>query len=524
MQMRPIADYPDFLRDESRRTGRADSIAFPEREEDVLDTLRAASRTGRPLTVQGARTGITGGAVPDGGDVISLTRMGRVTALRTAGADAFVATVQPGVVLTSLRTALDAGRFDAAGWSAESLKAAEALCAAGPFFFAPDPTETSASIGGMAACNASGARSFRYGPTRAHVEALRVALPDGSVLALRRGRERAQGRRFALRTTAGRVVEGALPSYRMPDVKNAAGYFAADNMDMIDLFIGAEGTLGIITEAELRLIRHPPVIWAVTGFLPGNAQAMRFVRAMRGEGPGGLPGGVRPAAIEFFDGRALALLRTRRAAGGPFAELPEIAAGAGAAVYVEFHAASEDEAAGAVEALAEALAACGGSEDATWTATTDRELERLHAFRHALPEAVNLLIDERRRREPGLTKLGTDMAVPDAGLEEAMAMYEAALAEEGLDSVMFGHIGSNHVHVNILPRDMGDYARGKALYERWARKVCAMGGTISAEHGVGKLKTALLAAMYGEPGIAEMRAVRRLFDPGSILNRGNLFA
>jgi D-lactate dehydrogenase (cytochrome) len=115
------------------------------------------------------------------------------------------------------------------------------------------------------------------------------------------------------------------------------------------------------------------------------------------------------------------------------------------------------------------------------------------------------------------------MAVPDQALDCVLAMYREGLEAEGLESVMFGHIGNNHLHVNILPRTLQEYNEGKDLYLEWARQVVALGGTVSAEHGIGKFKVALLREMFGETGIHEMREVKRVFDPGGKLNRGNLF-
>ena len=128
-----------------------------------------------------------------------------------------------------------------------------------------------------------------------------------------------------------------------------------------------------------------------------------------------------------------------------------------------------------------------------------------------------------RRSAPGLTKLGTDLAVPDESLAPVLSMYHADLGAAGLEHVIFGHIGNNHLHVNILPRDMADYERGKSIYAEWARRAVEMGGSVSAEHGIGKLKTVFLASQYGAQGIAEMAAVRRAFDPDGLLNPGNLF-
>ena len=510
-------EYPDYLRDESRRRGRADGLCFARTEEELRQVL-AECQPLRPLTTQGARTGVAGGAVPEGGYVVNFSRMNRMTALRyEPGLDEFFLTVQPGVVLSQLRAALSTGEFDAAGWSPESLAALERYRRKPSYFFAPDPTELSASLGGMVACNASGACSFRYGATRNYVEALEVMLPDGDLLTLRRDVEKAQGRRFSVKTRAGRLIAGVLPDTIMPLVKNAAGYFVQDNMDLVDLFIGSEGTLGIFTAIELRLIPAPRCRWGVVVFLPSPGSVVEFVQGLRGQ-----PEAIKPVAIEYFDPRSLELIRIQKQENGVFADIPDIPQGSGHAVYIEYHG-DEVLLGRAMESLPEAIAAAGGREDNVWMADSERELERLKAFRHAVPEAVNRVIDERRKSEPALTKLGTDMAVPDDQLGAVIDLYRAGLHKAGLDYVMFGHIGNNHLHVNILPRSLEEYNQGKALYLDWARRIIVMGGTISAEHGVGKLKVALLREMMGEGAIRQMRELKRLFDPGGILNRGNLF-
>ena len=155
-------------------------------------------------------------------------------------------------------------------------------------------------------------------------------------------------------------------------------------------------------------------------------------------------------------------------------------------------------------------------------ATEPREHERLRLFRHAVPEAVNLRIARIQRDCPDITKLGTDMAVPDEHLDGMLALYRKRLEAEGLEYVIFGHIADNHLHVNILPHTEDEYARGKEIYKGFAQEAVARGGTVSAEHGIGKLKTFLLPLLYGEEGVEEMRRVKRLFDPGGRLNPGTL--
>lgn len=512
-------EYADYLSDESRRTGCADAIMFAECEADIVDVLRQAAEEGTPVTVQSGLTGITGGATPDGGLILNVSRMSRVLGMRhDPAADRYFVRVQPGFTLKALHEALvHGGDFDTAGWNSDSLDTLARYRQGRPHVFPPDLTEAGACMAGVVANNGSGARTFRYGPARPHVSALRVVLPEGEVLALWRGEHFAQGREFRFESEAGRLYSGRLPDYHLPAVKNAAGLYAADDMDLIDLFIGSEGVLGVFAELELALTPLPAVAWGMTAFLPSEEAALTLVERVRDDRQG------QVAAIEFFSAEALDLLRGQRTGNLAFAALPELKPHWHTAVYVELHGDTEAAVEQAMTGLCEILADSGGDAGDTWLATSAREIETFKGVRHALPEAVNLLIGERKRQYPELTKLGTDLAVPDACLRTVMRMYHDDLCAAGLEYVIFGHIGNNHLHVNILPRTPEEYQQGKSLYLEWAHRVVAMGGTVSAEHGIGKLKTAMLEIMYGPDGIGQMRAVKRVFDPQMLLNRGTLF-
>jgi len=294
-------------------------------------------------------------------------------------------------------------------------------------------------------------------------------------------------------------------------------------MELIDLAIGAEGTLGVITELELLLVPRPREIVGLMAFLPNEKAVVRYVSRLRNEAQEGgkheAGGGPLPAAIEYFDSHALQLLNTQRETNPAFAELPAVPTVHAAAVYVELHGTEAEE---RVLELGELLEECGGDPEATWLADSPPELARLRDFRHALPEAVNLIIDRRRQRIPELTKLGTDMAVPDQALGRILERYARDLAASRLEHVMFGHIGANHIHVNILPHTLEDYREGRRLYLQWAEEVVRLGGSVSAEHGIGKLKTELLRLMYGDEAVREMARLIERFNPGRRLNRGNM--
>ncbi len=509
-------EFEEYRRDESRSSGEAETISFPTSEQEVRDVLRELHAAGTPVTVQGARTGLAAGAVPHGGHVLNVSRMNRYLGMRQDADGVFYLAMEPGVVLSELRKHLSAKNIAHAGWDEESLAALEAFETAPEQFFPTDPTEASACMGGIVACNASGARSYKYGPARPHVTGLRVALADGNLLSLRRGEVHAQGRTLRLVTEAGRELVLDLPTYRMPKTKNASGYYVDDDMDAIDLFIGACGTLGVITQIEVALMPAPAVVWGVSCFFSAEGAALDFTEKVR-------PVLGCAAAIEFFDAGALDILRRQREASTAFSALPELAKDAAVCVYVELDCESEGEATAELYRLGEVLETTGGREDATWVARTEIDRESLIFFRHAVPESVNMLIDERRRTDPTITKLGSDMSVPDEHLHDVFALYRRTLAEAGLESAAWGHIGNNHIHVNVLPRDAADHKVGRELFAGWAAEVTAMGGAVSAEHGVGKIKAGFLKTMYGAEHIAESARLKVELDPKGQLGRGNLF-
>ncbi len=509
-----------FLSDESRRAGTAQAVCFPETEADIIDILRSDAKA--PVTVQGGRTGVTAGAVPDGGRVINLSAMNRILrlpetdyaehAVDSSSADsaklashddtALTAFVQPGVLLCHLQEKL----------------------APLHLFFPPDPTETTASIGGMVSCNSSGARTYRYGATRHHIRSLRMVLSDGDTLTLRRGECVAKSGRFSIVTDSGRRIEGQLPDIRMPQVsKHTAGYFIRPDMDLIDLFIRSEGTLGIVTEIECALLPESKELWGAIAFFEDEAFALRYVHLLRGESADstGEAFAVEPMAIEFFGTDTLNMLRGAQKARQILTDMSEIPAGC--AVYTEFTAESREVLEPLCKSIGRMIQLAGGDPGCSWFAFRGPDMNRLKAFRHAAPVCVNEQISQIRKTHPQITKLGTDMSVPDACLDEVFAMYRGDLTRGGFMTSVFGHIGNNHLHCNIIPRDEDEYLRGKALYTDWAEEVVRLGGSVSAEHGIGKLKPWLLQKLYSPEELGAMRELKRLFDPQMRLNPGNLF-
>ena len=449
----------EYLRDESRSTGTADFAVFALSAEEAADALRFAREKDLSVTIQGGRTGLAGAAVPNGGLILNLSRMNRLTGMfRKDGK--YILCAEPGVVLLELRKQISTRKIDTSGWSEASKEVFLQFSSDKEQFFPTDPTETSATVGGMAACNASGARSFHYGAMRRHVEGLRMILADGRFVTIHRGEVFADGLKASLPCEDGSLVECTLPSYKMPAVKNASGYYACPGMDLVDLLIGSDGTLGVIVELYLILDPLPEAIWGSANLFEKEKDALLFVDRVRQVSD--------VASIEYFDAGALAILREQKKAGSAFSALQDIPEWTESIVYTELHCDSEEKALEDLLRIGELLNQTGGSEKNTWVARNQSDLDGLMFFRHAVPESVNMYIDRLRKKDPSLTKLGSDMSVPNDRLFDVVAMYRRDIAKTGIRSATWGHIGDNHLHVNFLPENQEEAARVKELFRKWA--------------------------------------------------------
>lgn len=518
IDIRKISDgYEEYLRDESRSIGYAETISFPQSHDEVIHLVNKLGENNTPITIQGSRTGLAAGSVPFGGHVMNLSKMDKILSMRRDSYGYFYVTVQPGLVLSQLKDNIRNKKFNINDWDGDSIEIYRKFIQSEEVFFSPDPTETSASIGGMVACNASGARSYLYGPTRKYVEGLKIVLANGDSITLKRNQIYSKKRILELTTDNGNLLRIQLPSYSMPKTKNASGYYIEDNMDAIDLFIGSDGTLGIITEIEIKLMKLPNTIWGVTCFLEKNDTIFQFVDDVRRR--------LRKiSSVEYFDGNALNILKDQKNNSPAFKRLPVISDKAKSAIYLEIHAESEEEAMKELSIIEKIVNDSNESALNTWVARNDFDKDKLYFFRHAIPESVNMLIDQRKKAYPSITKLGTDMSVPNDKLNVVMEMYADMLSKHNLQSAIWGHIGDNHLHVNILPNNDEEYKLGKEIYKEWAKSVTILGGAVSAEHGIGKLKSEMLMIMYGDEYISEMRALKLQLDRQVIFGIDNLFS
>ena len=508
----------DYIVDESKIAGgSAEWLFFPHKEADVITIINKMQEAQLPITISGGRTGIVGSAVPFGGAVISTDKMKEVLGL---GFDEhtgkYYVRIQPGITLKELDDVIRYKEFtidhniDSNNNIVQKFKQDQ-----DNYIFPVDPTEMTAAVGGSIAANASGARSFKYGAMRPWVRRMRIVLETGEVLDITRGEYQAKDGVFLIKES-GKDVEIKVPTYSMPKAKNTAGFYAKPDMDLLDLFIGTEGILGVITEVDLWIIKKPVGLPNVM-FFTAEEDSLSFVEKLRDDPD------LDVEYMEYFDENSFELLKSKQKTSPALANLSTIPSDAKTAIFFEIPY-TDETLEDIIVKLDEIAMECNSSIDSCWSAFDDVEKESFKAMRHAVPETVNGIIAKRKNEYPGIHKLGTDMSVEHQHFREMMKLYHDTMHENNLEYAMWGHIGDSHVHLNILPRNMEELELGKRLYKKFAEKAVEFGGSVSAEHGIGKIKKEYLIVMYGEDGVNQMRAVKQALDPHALFNRENMFS
>jgi D-lactate dehydrogenase (cytochrome) len=475
-------------------------VRVPRSVGEIPDIVREATT----LLPIGAQSSLTGGATPMGETLLSTERLTRILDVGPSSI-----TVEAGVTVAALQGAL----------------------ATRDAWFPPVPTFTGAFAGGIVATNAAGAATFRHGAVRRWVDALTAVLADGSTLAIRRGEIRAVDGQLRVPAAHGEIVV-PVPSYRMPRVdKVSAGYFAEPGMDLVDLFIGSEGTLGVITTVTFATLTPTPT--TALALVPARSEdeALALVADLRRE--------PSIAAIEHMDRRCLAILREdgadrRNDVAFPAAtalalllqiELPQETTEASA--FREIAAALETTSATPLARVCRVLDAHDAFDDTEMALPGNtRRAAQLLNIREAVPAGVNQRVGAAQRDvDARIAKTAADMIVPFDRFAEMMAIYRDGFASRGLDFAVWGHISDGNVHPNVLPRSYADVVRGTDAILGFGRDVVRLGGCPLAEHGVGRnpVKQALLRDLYGARGLDEMRAVKRALDPGGKFAPGVIF-
>jgi D-lactate dehydrogenase (cytochrome) len=480
------SEFQNYLFDAANYKGNCEQVLIPESESEIVDIVLKANKEKTKITVSGNRTGLTGSAVPDGGIVISMEKLNKVLEINK---EKMYAKIQPAVFLDEF----------------QKLTEAENL------FYPPDPTERSCFVGATVATNSSGAKSFRYGATRNFVIGIRTVLPDGEILNLERGNIFADNYTFNFNSASGKNYTFSIPEYEMPSTKNVAGYYCKPNMDLIDLFIGSEGTIGIITEIKLKLLPLPQSVLSCAVFFNSDIDALKFIEKARivsyESRKQNYNSDIDALGLEFFDGGSLKFLSD---------SFPEIPQSANSAVWFEQETNSENEESH-MEKWVELITEFNGDLDNSWFAFNEKEREKLKVFRHAVSWKVNEYIAKKN-----FHKVGTDTAVKDENMFAFFDFIKKLMQQNNMPNVIYGHLGNSHFHVNMLPENDEQFSTAKNCYFEICKKAVQFGGTVSAEHGIGKLKRKYFELMYNENEIRQMASLKKFFDKNLILNFGNI--
>jgi len=417
-----------------------DVVVEPGSAEEVARVMRYAYARGIPVTTRGAGTGLCGGCVPlYGGILLSTARLNRILEIDT---DNLMATVESGVVLMEFQETVEKMGL----------------------FYAPDPGEKSATIGGNVATNAGGMRAVKYGVTRDNVVGLEAVLPTGEIVQL-----------------GGKVA------------KNSSGY------SLLHLMIGSEGTLGIITKVTVKLFPRPAKVLTLLVPFPSLEQAIETV-------PNIMRSRLMPQAIEFMERDVL--LSAEKFLGKPFPHKT-----APAYLLLRFDG-NPGELERHYEATAEMLLAAG-AEDVLIADTVDRQ-EGIWNARGAFLEAL--------KAESEMDEV--DVVVPKSEVARFIKYTKELEAEFGVRIRSFGHAGDGNLHIYILKDDL-DRSIWKEkmarIMELLYGKSKALGGQVSGEHGIGISKKEYLKEDLGETLISLQRQIKQVFDPKNILNPGKLF-
>ena len=414
-----------------------DAVAYPRSTEDVAQIVRICADHGCPVVPWGVGTSLEGHALAvRGGVTVDFSRMNKVLAVNAEDMDCVV---QPGVTRRAL---------------------AQDLRATG-LFFSVDPG-ADATLGGMAATRASGTTAVRYGTMRDNVMGLEVVLADGRVI-----------------RTGGRAR------------KSSAGY------DLTALFLGSEGTLGLITELTLKLHGQPEAVSAAVCSFPDIDSAVNAVIAT-------IQMGIPMARIEFVDGDSAAAFNAY--SGSDFPTTPHL--------MIEFHG-SDTSAAEDAERFGE-IAGEFGAGDFQW-ATTTEDRNRLWRIRHDAAYAI-------MAGQPGKRLLSTDVCVPISKLAEAVTETQADIAEKGLYGPLLGHVGDGNFHATLAidPDSPDDLKTAKEISNRLCERALRLGGTVTGEHGIGMGKMGYLEDEHGS-AVNVMSDIKKTLDPKNILNPGKIF-
>lgn len=476
----------EYLRDESRLSGSGEQLVFVKKCTELQHYLDL----GEKVTVQGSRTGIAGACVPRVGTVLNFSQMGGILGKGNDGQGVYM-DVLPGTTLEEIR--LEAGS---------------------KYFFPPDPTEKTASIGGMLATNAAGPSAYHYGTTAEYVSEADVLFPALGWMCVKRGN--------LVFSPQGEMMfpDGVnlKISYLNPDEKRVIRQLLPEkNMDLLDLLAGSEGMLGIFGRIRIRLCPRPGEKWSLLCFFRDEKDALAFSGQIINVSQKWKS--VSLTADDFMDKNSLRYYQNSDSGLSRYARIPEIPADH-CAVMISIVGNVRDNVEKGLEEILVLLEEYGCSDEATWAADTEQEQEQIRVFRHAIPECINEQIGQIRCKHPGFSKLSLDVTCPEVPADVFLTVLRECADVKYAVTL---HAGRKLFHVDFLPETEEQIKIAKQNWEEILAYVVNHHGILSAENGVGKGKGRVLKKYVPENQRCLMSQIKSFFDPYGQLNAGNIW-
>lgn len=472
-----------YLTDASNITGNADKVFIPESIDEINEILANCYSENLPITISAGGTGTTGSRVPFSDAVLSVEKLNKIIDLDKSS---HTVTVEPGVIVKDLQEFLSDNGY----------------------LYPPNPTEINSMVGGNVATNASGARTFKYGSTRDFVQELDVVLMNGDELNLKRGEKYFIDNHYVYQSITGKTYLIPYKQINFPNTtKNAAGYFVKENMELIDLFIGSEGTLGVIKKIKLKLIQKPENELGIVIFFKDESNLRKFVSKARDKS---LENNdiIEARLIEYFDNESLNFQREIE---------KSIPIDATCAIWVEQEYSLKDEEI-LIEKWYELILEYCDLPDDIWIALSENEKRKLYEFRHALPLSVDEKISKMN-----IPKISLDTCVNNSLFNDYIIEYDEILKSSGISYCKWGHIGDSHLHTNLFPKTEEEHIKSLETYDLIIDKTLQLNGTISAEHGIGKIKKNYFLKMFGNESVNYFKEIKKVFDNKGLLNQYNIF-
>jgi D-lactate dehydrogenase (cytochrome) len=301
-----------------------------------------------------------------------------------------------------------------------------------------------------------------------------------------------------------------------PDLFNSGLFDSGQDDDLIDLYLGSEGMLGVITSLELRLEPKPSEIWGVVFLFTDQAQTIEFIDSLS-QNPD-----PEIAAIEFMDHSTLASIQNFKQTRTSLSKFPDLDPQTDSAVCIAIHSDRMNRVEAVSERLMTSAETLGCDLDQTWAFCNDHEMEQFYGFRHAAPESLNTQIDIARQTDVRICKLGTDMQAASMPLSELVEMYQNDLVQHRLKGAVFGHAGDGIMHVNILPQNFDEYTLARKLMRKWAENIHSRDGSVIKEHGIGKIKPHLFRSIPLSKQASCILKLKEGLDPDGLWNPGNM--